>query len=278
MVESERLVMKGQFLELEARNSFAIFSEGKSFVGAIYRLKFSASFGRPKAPARALRNLVSLGSYKSFRSGVGRRWVLALISGPKIPQIKGVNKSIKIHIKKRTVRTREVKFGLWEKAKERKQAENRTKAHRINAEGTMCIAELCPRLNFRTAENKKGSEIRQAAERWAKTMPKTPRDLTRKHAKTRKTRLSLSPTQRNVVRSFVIPVTWHKTAKRQVIMRIKAKTTSKRVSHWIKPFVHEETNGLFPTIKKDPKTVAKEPERRARSWSFFDAKRNSPLA
>ena len=96
-------------------------------------------------------------------------------------------------------------------------------------------------------------------------MPKTPRVLTRKHEKTRKSRLSLSPTQRNIVRSFVIPVTWHKTAKRQVIMRIKAKTTSKRVSHWIKPFVQRETKGLFPTIKKDPKTVAKEPERRARS-------------
>ena len=95
-------------------------------------------------------------------------------------------------------------------------------------------------------------------------MPKIPRDLTRKHAKARKSRLYLRPTQRIVARSFVIPVTWDKTAKRQVIMRIKARTTSTRVSHWIKPFVQKKTNGLFPTIKKDHKIVAKEQERRAR--------------
>ena len=65
-----------------------------------------------------------------------------MMVGPKIPQTKGVNKITKIHIRKKTARTQERKFGFWEKVKERKQAESKTKAHRINAEETMCIAEL----------------------------------------------------------------------------------------------------------------------------------------
>ena len=71
-----------------------------------------------------------------------------MMVGPKIPQTKGVNKITKTHIKKKTARRRDRKFGFWEKVKERKQAENKTKAHRINAEGRRCIAELCLRLNF----------------------------------------------------------------------------------------------------------------------------------
>ena len=65
-----------------------------------------------------------------------------MMVGPKIPQTKGVNKITKIHIRKKTARTKERKFGFWEKVKERKQAENRTKAHRRNAEGIICTAEL----------------------------------------------------------------------------------------------------------------------------------------
>ena len=65
-----------------------------------------------------------------------------MMAGPKIPQVKGVNKSIKTQIKKKTARRRDRKFGFWEKVKERKQAENRTKAHRRNAEGIICTAEL----------------------------------------------------------------------------------------------------------------------------------------
>ena len=73
---------------------------------------------------------------------MGKEWSLLLRDGLRISQLKGANRKVKTHIKKKTARRRDRKFGFWEKVKERKQAENKTKAHRINAEGIICTAEL----------------------------------------------------------------------------------------------------------------------------------------
>ena len=71
-----------------------------------------------------------------------KKWTLLLRDGLRIFQLRGTNRKIKTHIKKRTAKRRERKFGFWEKVKERKQAENKTKAQRKNAEGIICTAEL----------------------------------------------------------------------------------------------------------------------------------------